>query len=230
MESRTNNQAKVELLIPSTLTPDNAAAALTTAAPSSQPATPPSRQGNMRCIAITAVGLIVLVGLVVLVFWLALRPMPLEYTIDDAHIRGFNITAHALNGVFDLRLRSYNRNTRFSVYYDAMEVTVWYGEQTVAISKVAPFYQPRHYVQTITVSATAQSTPLLRPVEKNLRHNESAGVVELEVRARARIRFAVGVVKKHYKLKSYCAPVVMHCSPSSHFDRVYCTSATLMSV
>ncbi|RWW09940.1 hypothetical protein GW17_00026540 [Ensete ventricosum] len=175
----------------------------------------------MRGAAITALVLTVLVGLVVLVFWLFLPPKPLEYTIDDAHIRGFNITAHALNAVFDLRLRSYNRNTRASVYYDAMEVTVWYGEQMVAISRVAPFYQPRHYVQTITVSSTAQSTPLLGPVEKNLRRNESAGELELEVRARARIRFAVGAVKKHYKLKAYCAPVVVRCIPSSHFDRVY---------
>ncbi|URD95895.1 harpin-induced protein-related HIN1-related harpin-responsive protein-related [Musa troglodytarum] len=212
------------------MTPDNPAVALTTAVPSSQPATLPWRQGSMRCVAITALVLIVLVGLVVLVFWLALRPKPIEYSIDDARIRGFNIKAHALNAVFDLRLRSYNRNTRVSVYYDAMEVTVWYGGQMVAISKVAPFYQPSHYVQTITVSATAQSTPLLRPVEKNLARNESAGEVELEVRARARTRFVVGAVKKHYKLQAYCAPVVVRCVPRSHFDRVDCTSATLVSV
>ncbi|RWV87703.1 hypothetical protein GW17_00050275 [Ensete ventricosum] len=183
-----------------------------------------SRPGILTCIVFTGLGFIVLVGLVVLIFWLVVRPKPLEYTVDDARVYGFNLTAsHALNATFDLTLRSYNRNHRVSLYYDFMEVTVWYDDQMVAFTEVAPFYQRRRNVTTLDVSAVATSTPLLGSVEKSLKHDRSSGQVGLEVRVRARVRLKVGVVKtKHYTLRVYCAPVLVSFSGTPKFDRVYC--------
>ncbi|RWW57512.1 hypothetical protein BHE74_00035691 [Ensete ventricosum] len=208
----------------SLLRSSSAATTLTAMVRERPPSSRRSRPGILTCIVFTGLGFIVLVGLVVLIFWLVVRPKPLEYTVDDARVYGFNLTAsHALNATFDLTLRSYNRNHRVSLYYDFMEVTVWYDDQMVAFTEVAPFYQRRRNVTTLDVSAVATSTPLLGSVEKSLKHDRSSGQVGLEVRARARVRLKVGVVKtKHYTLRVYCAPVLVSFSGTPKFDRVYC--------
>ncbi|WOK98916.1 hypothetical protein Cni_G07628 [Canna indica] len=182
-----------------------------------------SRPSIIRCVAVTGLALIVLLGLAVLIFWLAVRPKPLEYTVDDTRVHGFNITDHALNATFDLTLRSYNRNHHVSVYYDDVEATVWYDEQLLAGAEVAPFYQPRRNVTTLDVRVAARAAPLLSSVEKSLKRERSGGGVAFEVRVWARIRLKVGAVKtRHYTLKAYCSPVLVRFPSAQEFEKVYC--------
>ncbi|XP_008807076.2 uncharacterized protein At1g08160-like [Phoenix dactylifera] len=181
------------------------------------------RSNLMPCIAISALALIILACLAILIFWLIVRPAQLEYSVDDASIHGFNLTANELNATFNLTLRAENPNQRVGVYYDSVDIVVWYSDQMVAFSEVAPFYQGHRNVTTIEVDPVAKSVPLLAPVVDNLQHDRSAGAVELEVKVRARIRFKVGLAKtKHYKLTAYCSPAVVHFSSPARFERTYC--------
>ncbi|XP_073101420.1 uncharacterized protein At1g08160-like [Elaeis guineensis] len=190
-----------------------------------QPQPPLGRRGSglLPCIAISTLVLIILVGLAILIFWLTVRPAPLEFSVDDASTHGFNLTAKELNATFNLTLRADNPNHRIRVYYDSVNITVWYSDQMVAFSEVAPFHQSHRNVRTIDVDPVAKSVPLVASVVDNLKHDRSAGAVELEVRVRARIRFKVGLAKtKHYTLRAYCSPVVVHFSSSARFERTYC--------
>ncbi|XP_008803434.2 uncharacterized protein At1g08160-like [Phoenix dactylifera] len=187
------------------------------------PASRIRRPKLLRCIAITAVVLLILAGLAILIFWLVVRPAPLGYSVDDASIHGFNLTANQLSASFNLTLRADNPNHRVGVYYDSIDVAVWCSDQLVAFSGVAPFYQGHRNVTTIEVDPVAKSVPLLTSVADNIKHDRSAGVVELEVRVRASIRFKVGLAKtKHYTLTADCSPVVVHLSKSARFQRTYC--------
>ncbi|XP_073111291.1 NDR1/HIN1-like protein 1 [Elaeis guineensis] len=186
---------------------------------------PRSRPPNLlRCIAITAIVFLILVGLAILIFWLVVRPSKLEYSVDDASVHGFNLTgANELNASFNLTLRADNHNHRVGVYYDTFDVEVWISDQRVAFTEVAPFYQGHRNVTTIEVDPMARSVPLLTSVADNIKHDRTAGVVEMEVRVRARIRFKVGLAKtRHYVMTVDCSPVVVHFARSTRFVRTYC--------
>lgn len=78
------------------------------------------------CLIALVITVAVIVGLIILIFWLVVRPKPIEYYVDGASVRDFNISSSdALNATFDLALVANNRNHRVSVYYDYFEVTVW---------------------------------------------------------------------------------------------------------
>ncbi|RWW88923.1 hypothetical protein BHE74_00002174 [Ensete ventricosum] len=184
----------------------------------------PRRPRILHYVAITAVSLLALAGLLVLVFWLVVRPSLLRCSVDKAHLQGFNITNNALSATFNLTLDLHNPNRKVVAYYDRVEVAVWYDGQMLALNEVAPFYQPRRDVRMLKVDLLARSMPLLSSVATSLKQDRSAGEAAVEVRMRAMVRFKVGLLKTdHYTLRAYCSPVLVRfSSPATQFQKVYC--------
>ncbi|KAJ9699339.1 hypothetical protein PVL29_008103 [Vitis rotundifolia] len=180
------------------------------------------RSKLLRLIAIIILALIVLVGLVVLIIWLVVKPKGLAYDIENGSIHGFSLSDNHLNATFDFVLRAYNPNRKVAIYYDSMQVSVAYDDQTVASNGVQPFFQRHRNVTRLEVQLVAQSLLLSGPVSKDLQRERSSGKVELEVRVKARIRFKVGTWKsKHRTLRVFCLPVV-HFSSHKDFGRTKC--------
>ncbi|KAJ4759343.1 hypothetical protein LUZ62_024375 [Rhynchospora pubera] len=196
------------------------------AGPYSVPGLPGPRPSKLQCIAIALLFLIIIVGLIILIFWLIVRPTSIDYTVEHAAIQNFNISsANELDAAFNLTLRAINPNRRVSVYYDDVKISIWYDNQMIALTEASPFFQPHRNITRLDIKAVTNSTQLQDQVAKDLQHDKSSGHIGLEVRVRARIRFKVGVVKsKHYKLRAYCTPVKVGFAPNSatSFDRVYC--------
>ncbi|PKA45927.1 Uncharacterized protein AXF42_Ash016954 [Apostasia shenzhenica] len=180
----------------------------------------------IRCLLITLLTLFIIVGIIILIFWLAVRPVPIAYSVEDARIHGYNLTtAGELNASFELSLLADNRNRHVSIYYDSFAVAVWYDDQMLAFAEPPPFHQRRRNETRLNVTATAAGMPLLGSVAEGMKHDRTAGVVAVEVRVRARIRFKVGAAKtKHYTLRAFCSPVVVRFSPQPPpaFQRTYC--------
>ncbi|KAF9593547.1 hypothetical protein IFM89_024136 [Coptis chinensis] len=188
-----------------------------------QPISPQRRPMLVRCIVIGIVLTVVLVGFVVLVVWLAVRPQRLVYTVEDGKVHGFDLYKNHLNASFDFILKSYNPNHKISLYYDSIEVSVAYDDKIIAFDYVDPFHQPRHNVTRLEVKPMARSVPLMGSVSKNLRIEKSSGQIELAVLVKARIRFKVGIWKSsHHTLKVYCKPVGVQLDPSRKFETTYC--------
>lgn len=188
-----------------------------------QDAARPRHSNLVKIIAIVLLSLIVLVGLAVLITWLAIRPKKLVYTIEDGSIHGFNLSHDRLTANFDFILRAHNPNHKVKIYYDAMDVSVLYDDQQIAFYTVEPFYQPRKNVTKLEVKPVANCVLLMRSVSKDLRLEKSSGVVELAVYLKAKIRFKVGMWKlRRRTLKIRCKPVLVPLSSSKHFERVHC--------
>ncbi|KAK8550823.1 hypothetical protein V6N13_119326 [Hibiscus sabdariffa] len=100
----------------------------------------------VRCVATCLIPLIVLVGLDVLITWLVINPKKLLYTLENGSVQDFNLTNNHLNATFDFVLRAHNPNRRLSVYYDHIEPTVTYEDQTIAFKTIDPFFQPHRNV------------------------------------------------------------------------------------
>lgn len=182
------------------------------------------RPSLLRYIAIAILALILLAAIVVLITWLVLKPKHLVYTIENASIENFNLTdANHLYSNFDFTIRTYNPNSRVSIYYDSLEVSVGYEDQTLATNGVQPFLQHHRNVTRLKVRLTSQTVALYGSVPKDLRLEKRSGDIELDVSIKARIRFKVGRWKsKDRNMRIFCSPVLVHFSKSKGFERVYC--------
>lgn len=195
------------------------------AEPNPNPQASKTKRWNLlRLIAMLILALIILVGIAVFIIWLVLKPKRLEYSVENGAIHNFNLTdADHLYANFDFTLRAYNPNSRVSIYYDTVEVSVRYEDQTLATNAVQPFLQSHKNVTRLHVGLTAQTVALYESVPKDLRLERSSGDIELDVLVRARIRFKVGLWKsKHRVLRIFCSPVLLYFSKAKTFQRAPC--------
>lgn len=189
-----------------------------------RPPQPPSpRHHLLRCIAIALLTLIVLVGLAVLITWLIIKPKPFDYSVEDGSVHNFNLINNHLNATFDFVFRSHNPNRKISIYYDSIEVSVVYEDQTLAFNTIEPFYQPHRNVTRLGVTLVAQNVALSGHSSMDLWHEKASRKLGLEVHVKARIRFKVGSTKlKHRTLRLLCYPVVASLSSSKTYERTEC--------
>lgn len=178
----------------------------------------------LRSIAIFFLAVIVLVGIAILTIWLVLKPKRLVFSVEDAQIHGFNIAKdNHLNATFDFVVRSYNPNTKVSIYYDKVESGVWYDDQILAYNVHDSFYQRHRNVTRLHIKFGAHSTALLGSVPSDLKLERSSGEIELSLRLKARIKFRVGDWKSgHRTLNIFCSPVLVRFSKSKTFERTPC--------
>jgi len=191
------------------------------------------RVAVLRCLVAALVVTILLAGLAALIFWLVVRPKPIDYTLTGAVARHFNVTPPpdaTANATFYLTLAVDNPNRRVSILYEWVEFRVLYGEAAqLAIEEApAPFRQPHRNETRLEVRAVARSVPVGEQTARELRHDLAAGQVGVDVRMRARVQFKVGGVRsRRYDLQAFCSPVVIGLAPSSarSFQSVPCDVA-----
>ncbi|KAK4286400.1 hypothetical protein QN277_002960 [Acacia crassicarpa] len=184
----------------------------------------PRRPGLIRYISIAILALIVLAGIAVLIIWLVVKPRRFEYSVEDASIHNFNLTdANHLYANFDFNIRAYNPNSRVSIYYDTVEMSVVYEDQTLATNAIQPFFQSHLNVTNLQVKLTAKTVALYGSLPKDLKLERRSGDIELDVWIKARIRFKVGLWKSRDRtMKIFCSPVLVHFSRSKNFERTFC--------
>ncbi|GKU93416.1 hypothetical protein SLEP1_g7010 [Rubroshorea leprosula] len=195
---------------------------------SSRPQTNPQQQQQrpfnlVRCTAIVLLTTIVLVGLAVLIAWLVIRPKHLLFSIENGSVSNFNQSDTHMNSTFYFTIRAHNPNRRLSIYYDSIKTSVAYEDQPIAYSTIQPFFQPHRNVTRIQTKIVASNVPLTPGSARDIRLEKGTGEIELYVYVWARIRFKVGVLKSNERrLKLACSPVMVHFSPTQHFERTIC--------
>lgn len=152
-----------------------------------------------------------MVGLVVLIIWLVLKPHKMIYSIENSSIHNYNLTNNNhLSANFNFTIRAYNPNKRISIYYDNIDVKLFFNSQPIAFNNmIEPFYQPHRNVTHLNVSLLTNDVALYGDVARDFKTQRSGGDVEVEMKIRAKIRFKVGAWKSnHRKVKILCTPRV----------------------
>ncbi|CAN4101568.1 unnamed protein product [Withania somnifera] len=172
--------------------------------------TKPRRLSPVTCIALILLTAIVIVGITILVIWLSVKPQRPIYSIENSSLHNYNMTKNDhLYGNFNFTLKTYNPNSRVSIYYDSIEVKLFYNSQQIAFSNVETFFQPRHNVTYLDLFLQAKDVGLYGDFARDLKTERTSGAVEVEIKVRAKIRFKVGIWKSsHRKLKLSCNPRV----------------------
>ncbi|CAN0898974.1 Uncharacterized protein At1g08160 [Linum grandiflorum] len=95
-----------------------------------------------------------------------------------------------------------------SVYYDVVEFSAAFDGQTLAFNTLPPFHQPKRNVTVLEARLESRDVALSHSLAKDVRARRASGMVKMQLRIRARIRFKVGAIRlKRQTLKILCTDV-----------------------
>ncbi|CAN4092105.1 unnamed protein product [Withania somnifera] len=153
-------------------------------------------------------GLLTIVGLITFILWLSLRPHRPRIFLNDFSIPalGQGSGGGPENAQINIRVTARNSNQGIGIYYDASQVTVYYGDKRVGGYQVStPFYQqPKN--STLFVSTLSGSTLTMTESQwKQMLYDRSRGPVIFRVELTSTIRFKISSWNsKRHRMRANC--------------------------
>eukprot|EP00249_Psilotum_nudum_P015975 c25604_g1_i2 orf=225-998(-) len=189
---------------------------------STVPVPPPRRRRSPCCCCLTClcaglIAVIAILGIAVLVFYLVVHPRLPKYSIQSAQIKTFNLTPASQNldsdVVFTVRAR--NPNKKIGIYYDDIDVTLYYDDESIGYGSIPAFYQGHKNTTMLEVDIQGENTTLDSDAVQTLKSSiDDNSSIFLYARTRARIRIKIGSWKsRHIKVTVKCTVQVR--APSS---------------
>uniref|UniRef100_A0A7N0V5D6 Late embryogenesis abundant protein LEA-2 subgroup domain-containing protein n=1 Tax=Kalanchoe fedtschenkoi TaxID=63787 RepID=A0A7N0V5D6_KALFE len=130
---------------------------------------------------------IVILGLVVLVLWLIFRPNPVKFHITDASLTQFDLANSTLKYNLALNASVRNPNSRIGIYYDVLQIDAFYEDQRFSTVNLTPFYQGHKNTSDLQMVFKGQQVIVVDSAQYAT--DKSAGVFEVDLRMRLRVRF-----------------------------------------
>jgi hypothetical protein len=165
-----------------------------------------------RLLLVVGGGIIVLVGLAVLITWLALKPEKPKYYLEYGSVSQFEITDDGLvNSKLLFNITTRNPNKKTAIYYDQIDAFLLYDDEEIAWASIPPFFQGHKNTTFLHTPLSGYLASLQPDTSRDLKLENSSGKVDLVFRLYARIRFKVGTWKSgHYTLSVKCRHVVLN--------------------
>ncbi|PIA54377.1 hypothetical protein AQUCO_00900725v1 [Aquilegia coerulea] len=138
---------------------------------------------------------IILVLFVILLVWLILRPTKPKFTLQDATVYNFNITAgqNMLSSYLQVTIASKNRNDRIGIYYDRLDAFATYrGQQITLATSIPSTYQGHDDINIWSPFLTGNSEPIAPFLASNLAQDQMAGQILVSIKLDGRVRWKVG--------------------------------------
>uniref|UniRef100_A0A7N0V0Y1 Late embryogenesis abundant protein LEA-2 subgroup domain-containing protein n=1 Tax=Kalanchoe fedtschenkoi TaxID=63787 RepID=A0A7N0V0Y1_KALFE len=147
----------------------------------------------------------IILGVILFITWLVLRPKFPEFRVDSAAVTGFNLSS-SVSGAWDFRVAVSNPNSKVSITYEEVESNLAYDSAFIADNTLAPFAQGKKNLTTIRVSFAASGSYLNDRTLKALSADRSDdGVVGFEVRIFSRVLFDAGIWRiRRRLLRVFC--------------------------
>ncbi|KAK7396750.1 hypothetical protein VNO78_17908 [Psophocarpus tetragonolobus] len=158
------------------------------------------------------VTLIVLVGIVVLIFWLVVQPRSFKFYVTEAELTQFDY--HTNNNTLHynmvLNFTSRNPNKKLSIYYDKVEALAFYEDARFGNYDVITHMNSfRQYKKTSSPMSAVFSGHRVLPLNNDqvskLNQDKTVGAYDIYVKLYFRIRFRLGdSISRHLKPKVKC--------------------------
>lgn len=157
-------------------------------------------------------GIIVLLGLVVLITWLALRPQKPKYYLENGSVSQFQVSKVGLvNSRVLFNITTRNPNKRVAIYYDKIDAFLLYDGEEIAWASIPPFFQGHKNTTSLNASLSGYFVSMDADASRDLKLEYSSGKVDMGLRLYARIRFKRGIWKsRHYTLRVKCRHLTLH--------------------
>lgn len=182
----------------------------------------------MSCICTILCTILVVVGLIVLVFWLIVRPHEVKFHASDASLTTFNFTQNNNNNLnynLAVNFTVRNPNRRIGVYYDTIEANAIYAGQRFSTVQGPVFYQGHKNTTDFgPVIFRGQHVVVLGSGDRaDYEQQTNDGVYDIQVKMHLRVRFKIGLFKTGtWKPKIKCDLKVPIQGQSAQFERTKC--------
>ncbi|KEH18566.1 putative Late embryogenesis abundant protein, LEA-14 [Medicago truncatula] len=165
----------------------------------------PNAPKREHCICITIFFLVL--GIIILILWLAYHPSKPHITVTSAAIYSLNATSPpdmSISMQFTIFIR--NPNKRVSIYFDRLSTFVSYRNHPITPHHMLPsLYLEKH--ETVSVSPVLGGVPVPVSVDvlNGLVLDENYGVVGVKLIFQGRLRWKTGEIKSaHYNMYAKC--------------------------
>ncbi|XP_042476969.1 NDR1/HIN1-like protein 3 [Macadamia integrifolia] len=181
----------------------------------------------LNCLLKIIFSIVLVLGIIVLVFWLVLRPNKIKFYVVDASLTEFNLTGNTLSYDLALNMTIRNPNKKIGVYYDRIEARAYYDDIMFGSTTLSPFYQGHKNTSMLSPSFKGDSQMSLdSQALSEYKTETSSGEYYVDVKLYLRVRFKIGKVKtSHMKPKVKCdlkVPLVSNRNSAGGFDTTKC--------
>ncbi|KAI3696926.1 hypothetical protein L6452_29559 [Arctium lappa] len=160
--------------------------------------------------------LIIMIGMTILVIWLTIRPKKPFYSVRGGSIHDYSLSKDNLNATYSFFLKSYNPNTRMSIYYGKMEITILFNHETIGSGVIEPWHHPKRNATIFKLDLASRNVKLSETVSRDLKLAKSTNEVVLDMKLKGRVKIKKGVWKSRYfRMQVSCVDVVAKFSNSS---------------
>ena len=144
------------------------------------------------CAAFLILAFIVL--LTFLITWAILQPRKPRFTLQDATIYSFNVSAPILlSSNFQVTISSHNPNDRIGIYYDRLNTFASYHNQQITyFTGIQPVYQGHKDTNVWSPFIYGTNVPVAPYNGESLTQDQSNGAISLLIKMNGRVRWRVG--------------------------------------
>ncbi|KAI3798320.1 hypothetical protein L1987_33591 [Smallanthus sonchifolius] len=142
-------------------------------------------------------GFLILSFIVLLTFlitWAILQPKKPRFTLQDATIYSFNVSAPILlSSNFQVTISSHNPNSRIGIYYDRLNAFATYRNQQITyFTGIQPVYQGHKDTNIWSPFIFGTNVPVAPYNGQSLSEDQSDGGINIVVKMNGRVRWRVG--------------------------------------
>ncbi|PIA54388.1 hypothetical protein AQUCO_00900733v1 [Aquilegia coerulea] len=168
----------------------------------------PSQRCSLHITLLKVIASVILgLGALALVLWLAIRPHNIKVYVVAANLTQFDLrNGSTLHYILNLDMIVRNPNKKVSINYDRLEATASYEGVRFGWEDLPPFYQGHKNTTNFSANFRGQQVTVLSE-SKIIRFNQekSSGVFNIDLKLNTRIRFKMGAIKtKHMKPDVEC--------------------------
>lgn len=151
--------------------------------------------------------IIILLGVAVLVLYLVLEPKTPQFSVTGATISTFNVTTQPilasnaspgaslyLNADVTFVVQAQNPNKKIGIFYDAVDVTLFYEGAEIGAGSIPAFYQGHQSTASLDLRMKGEDVALTPSIGLDLQTSlqSDGGSISLEARTIAQVRIKVG--------------------------------------
>ncbi|PSR89828.1 hypothetical protein CEY00_Acc30021 [Actinidia chinensis var. chinensis] len=180
---------------------------------------PDPRAAFLRRLVVIIAASFIIAGTVVFIVWLILRPRVPEFRVDSVSLSNFNLssTSSLLTGNWDVKFAVSNPNHKISLYYDHIEASVFYKDESLSETTVAPFDQGTRNQTVVRATFAAAARYVDKKAADSINSDRtSRGSVDFNVRMVARVRLKAGSWRERHRfMRVYCGNLAVGLSSNS---------------
>ncbi|KAL8243444.1 hypothetical protein R6Q59_009702 [Mikania micrantha] len=105
------------------------------------PPYPNQQRTNFLCrVFAVFIGCVIIIGTIVFIIWLVLRPKVPQFSVNTLSLTNFNITSNSMISCnWNAGVTVRNPNSKITLYYDHVEAAVFYKSRSIAMTMLPPF-------------------------------------------------------------------------------------------